>query len=280
MVLVPSADWIWSNPRNASWVSFNARHLTFFAVYILSVHLLTALAALSIITDPSIAVGTKIIAGASQLLLTIINAGPPGHFLIHQKSMAARSASVLLLTSVAFHTFCIEHFKHHGHAGSSDDVFYAPPGTSIYQTVNRAFRYYFVGVWQDVDQKERRFLIQNWIYYVMMLVLTALMFGLGGAIFWLGIGGLFNAAIFGISYIEHYGIERNTAQPARSYHGAYSNALFCNQQLHEEHHQQPGKNFAELSKAEKTRLYPASFVWMLLLSLLPKQWFKVNQPWV
>lgn len=216
-----------------------------------------------------------------------------GHEIIHRGSRIDAALATLLLCSVGYPTFQIEHLAHHHKwAASEHDPASAPRGRSLYLHVPRAI---VLNVWNAAAIGWRRtgsLGPRNPFVRAIAcqaLVCAALGLGLGPAalaFFWAQ--ALVAIAWLEIAnYFQHYGLRRRLVdgrlEPVREHHSwdvdqPRLNALWLNLPLHAYHHVQPAVSFDELRPGATSPKYPVGYVACTLIALVPPLWRRFAHP--
>ncbi|PKM01592.1 MAG: alkane 1-monooxygenase [Gammaproteobacteria bacterium HGW-Gammaproteobacteria-7] len=221
------------------------------------------------------------------------------HELIHKDAGLERAAGGLLLTSVGYQGFKVEHLRgHHVHVATPADASSAPLGLSLWRFLPRALLRNTINAWRLEAQRLSRRALPWWHWRneligwtALWLVWAAAMTGwLGGA----GLGfflaqGLFAAGSLEIiNYVEHYGRERRRLPDGRyekpnhlhSWNSDYalSNLLLFHLQRHSDHHETPKRRYQNLLHHVDSPQLPGGYAAMFVLALLPTFWFRVIDP--
>lgn len=227
-----------------------------------------------------------------------------GHELGHKKSSIARFHAKLVLMTVCYMHFYIEHNKgHHVHVATPLDPATSKKNQSFYsfwwQTVTGSFK----SAWQmEKNRLERKNLpVWNPLYNEMLrfilfpllfcLVLTLTFSYLFGQWMW-QVPAFFFAQSFlafssleSVNYIEHYGIERREISPGKyekvnPLHSWNSNHLVSNiflfhLQRHSDHHAYASRPYQVLRHFDESPQLPFGYPVMILMSMVPPLWFKI-----
>jgi alkane 1-monooxygenase len=215
-----------------------------------------------------------------------------GHELIHRNNKAERFFGGVLLASVCYGVFKVEHVRgHHLRVGTRDDPATARRGESAYAFVPRAIAGTHVHGWRLESERLARAgmsglagVLRNEVLH--WTALTTLM--AAAAFAWAGPAAMVVFLLAGIvaiielelvDYIEHYGLSRSTdasgkLEPVRyehswDYSGWFTNALLINLQRHSDHHAHGGRAFGALNSHPEAPQLPASYAGMLLAALVP-----------
>ena len=220
------------------------------------------------------------------------------HELGHRRSAVDRLLAKLLLTTVCYGHFYIEHNRgHHARVATPDDPATARLGESLYRFILRAVAGSLVSAWRLEAMRLRRrdeacFSRHNqmlWFIAVPALLALALGLALGlqAALFFGGQAVVAFSLLEAINYVEHYGLVRGVAggtlervTPRHSWNSSQrlSNACLINLQRHADHHAEPMRPYPLLRHHEDSPQLPTGYPGMVLMALLPPLWFHVMNP--
>jgi alkane 1-monooxygenase len=203
-----------------------------------------------------------------------------GHELCHKKEFLPRITADLLLSSVWYQHFAVEHVRgHHLHVSTPEDPASARRGENVYSFLFRSIVKGF-GHALKIDAGK------VWIGVAMAMAFTALSSFFGAKV--LGFF-LFQAVVAFVllelvNYIEHYGLSRKPlgngryekVTPIHSWNSAhkFSNLLLFNLQRHSDHHAMANLPYTVLKHHESAPQLPSGYPGMILLALVPPLWFK------
>lgn len=224
-----------------------------------------------------------------------------GHELIHRNNKAERFLGGVLLASVCYGVFKVEHVRgHHLRVCTQDDPATARLNESAYAFVPRAIIGTYRHGWRlEVDRLARTghagftAMLRN---ETLLWSLLSLAFA-GAAVVVAGAAGLavfLAAALVAIvelelvDYIEHYGLTRKIDASGKlesvryahswDYAGWLSNAFLINLQRHSDHHAHGGRAFGALNSHPEAPQLPASYAAMLVLALVPPLYRRLIHP--
>lgn len=221
------------------------------------------------------------------------------HELIHKEAPLERAAGGVLLSSVGYHGFKVEHLRgHHVHVSTPQDASSARQGQSLWHFLPRALLRNTNNAWRLESQRLQRQCMPWWHWRNELLGWSALWLALAaGAWLWLGPAGLgffiaqgFLAAcsLEIINYIEHYGLERARLPDGRyertnhlhSWNSDYalSNLFLFHLQRHSDHHETPRRRYQVLLHHADSPQLPGGYAAMFVLSMFPPLWFRVVDP--
>jgi alkane 1-monooxygenase len=221
------------------------------------------------------------------------------HELIHKSEALESNAGGVLLASVCYGTFKVEHVRgHHVHVSTPLDASSARFGQNVYgfvaQSVPRNVRAGFALEAKRLEKAGK----SAWSWHneslrwtALSLLFAALGFVIGGG---LGVAFFFAQSIVAfltlevINYIEHYGLERKQLADGRyertthlhSWNSSYllTNLMLFQLQRHSDHHENPKRRYQALKHYEASPQLPGGYAAMFLLALVPPLWFAVMNP--
>ncbi len=223
------------------------------------------------------------------------------HELVHRNNKFERFAGGVLLASVCYGVFKVEHVRgHHLRVATHDDPATARLNETIYAFVPRAIFGVFFHGWRIESEALKRqghsgvaaFLRnENLHWAALSAAIAAIAYSFGGA---LGLAVFFGASAVAIielelvDYIEHYGLLRSRdpsgkLEPVRyqhswDYSGWFTNALLVNLQRHSDHHAHGGRAFGALNSHPEAPQLPASYAAMILAALVPPLYRAIIHP--
>ena len=217
------------------------------------------------------------------------------HELIHKDSRLERAAGGVLLSSVGYHGFKVEHLRgHHVHVSTPQDASSARYGQSLWHFLPRALIRNTGNAWRLESERLRRQGQPWWHWRNELLGWSALWLALAvGAWLWLGSLGLGFFVVQGffaacsleiINYIEHYGLERAQLPDGRyertthlhSWNSDYalSNLFLFHLQRHSDHHETPRRRYQVLLHHADSPQLPGGYAAMFVLAMFPPLWFR------
>ena len=223
----------------------------------------------------------------------------PAHELIHKSGGFERACGGILLTSVGYHGFKIEHVRgHHVHVATPVDSSSAALGESAFAFVPRALRDNVRNAWRLEVLRLQQSGRSAWSHgnemlrwtalWLLLIIAFAFMFGAIGAAFFLIVGLAASASLEVINYVEHYGLARVQVAPGRyervthlhSWNASQrvSNWLLFNLQRHSDHHAHARRRYQVLDHHHDSPQLPAGYATMFLLALVPPLWWRVMNP--
>ncbi len=223
----------------------------------------------------------------------------PAHELIHKTGRLEPLIGGILLSSVGYQGFKVEHVRgHHLHVATPEDSSSARLGESVYGFVPRALWLNVRNAWrlEAVRLRQRGHSPWSWRnemvgWTLLWLVFVALFAALGGSramLFFIAQGVVAAATLEVINYVEHYGLSRREIAAGRyervSHHHSwnapqrYTNWLLFNLQRHSDHHETARRRYQVLRHHEDSPQLPAGYATMFVLALLPPLWRRVMDP--
>lgn len=218
------------------------------------------------------------------------------HELGHRADRIDRWASRLLLVTVGYGHFYVEHNRgHHVRVATPDDPASAPAGMDVYRFIIRSVVGSFAHAWRLERLRlqargQSAWHPSNWVLTgsVLSVGLVAAAFAAGGlasAVFALSQAAVAVVLLEITNYMEHYGLQRRRQdggryEPVRPEHSwnadfPVSNWLLFNLQLHSDHHAHVARPFEALRSMPQAPQLPAGYPTMLLVALVPPLWFSV-----
>lgn len=230
------------------------------------------------------------------------------HELGHSKSKWDRFLGWLLMTSVCYGHFMVEHYRgHHPRAATAEDPASARFGESLYAFLPRtlwgslasAWRLESLRIVQMKSSWAKSPLLWSSLGSGMLVCLPFLMaFGsLAGvesaqyAIKMVAFLMFQSVVAFTllemVNYIEHYGLQRASSAGKREAFGkmhawnadhVVTNSLLANLQRHSDHHMHAWKPYATLEDWPDTPRLPTGYAGSIILAAVPPLWFALMHP--
>jgi alkane 1-monooxygenase len=221
------------------------------------------------------------------------------HELLHRRSKIDKICAEIMMVTVMYPHFCIEHlYGHHKHAATAEDPATARFGESVYAFLPRAIFGGAIHAWQlEVRRLARRG--HRWFDYrnqmlrylaevCLLFVAVSYFFGLLGFLALVTQGFVAVITLEVINYVQHYGLERKAIAPGlyentdvgHSWNSEcwFSNGYWLNLGRHSDHHCAPSRSFQMLRNFSDEPELPAGFPAMFLLAFVPPLWFRVMNP--
>ncbi len=219
------------------------------------------------------------------------------HELIHKSGRLEATAGGLLLASVGYGTFKVEHLRgHHVHVSTPRDASSARFGQNVYAFVAQSIPRNVRNAWRLEAERLQRGDLPWWrnellvwsALTLMLLCAFSMAFGALGGLFFVSqcLGAIVSLEI--INYIEHYGLERREIAPGRyertthlhSWNSNYrlTNWMLFQLQRHSDHHENARRRYQALMHYDESPQLPGGYASMFLLALLPPLWFALIDP--
>lgn len=219
-----------------------------------------------------------------------------GHELIHRSTRLEQWWGGVLLASVCYGGFKIEHvYGHHVHVATPLDASSARRGQSVYAFLPRAVWNNVCNAWRLEAQRLRRRGLPAWRNEMLVwsavsigfAALAALLFGTAGLLFFVAQSVVAFCELEVINYIEHYGLTRRRLEngyervaPIHSWNSSYRmmNWFLLNLARHSDHHASTARRYQELRHFDDAPQLPGGYGAMLVLALFPPLWFRIIDP--
>ena len=218
------------------------------------------------------------------------------HELGHSKSRVDRALGWVLMTSVCYGHFMVEHYRgHHPKAASWDDPASARYGESLWRFLPRTYIGGFKSAWQlealRLVQMKRSWWQSPLAWsYASKLLFAGVLIALAAPTliaFWLLQSLYATWLLETVNYIEHYGLNRQTIDGKREPFGKMhawnanhlaNNAVLVNLQRHSDHHMHAWKPFPTLQAMPDAPQLPTGYAGCIFLATVPPVWFRVMHP--
>ncbi len=221
------------------------------------------------------------------------------HDLGHKKSAFERLLAKILLVSVSYGQFYIEHNRgHHVNVGTHDDPATGRRNENSYHFILRAAYGTYAHAWplEFARLKQFRYARFGWhnqmLWFTALPLLIALVLGLAfgwqASVYFFGQSIIAFSLLELVDYIEHYGLTRQRdangklepfdVQHAWDSSAWLTNGFLFNLQRHADHHKFPSKRYQTLASSQASPQLPASYSSMVLLALLPPLWRALIHP--
>lgn len=221
------------------------------------------------------------------------------HELMHRRGKFERALAEIMLTTLTYAHFTIEHvLGHHRRVATPEDAASSRYGESLYAFWPRSLIGSAVSAWELeglrvkrrgaglLHLSDRRF--RQPLVTVAMYVLVFSLFGWIGVIFWAGQSAVAILMLETINYIEHYGLQRKEiapgryerVQPQHSWNASQrvTNWLLFNLQRHSDHHYLASRPYWQLRHYEDVPQMPYGYATMLLTAFVPSLWKRLMHP--
>jgi alkane 1-monooxygenase len=217
------------------------------------------------------------------------------HELGHSRSRLDRALAWLLMASVNYSHFMVEHYRgHHVRAATHDDPASARRGETLWQFLPRTLAGSWASAWRLDAEQRRRFKQGLWrspllwaiAAQAVVLVTIAAWLGPLALIFWLAQSAYAVWQLEAINYIEHYGLVRQPRQgkpePFAMQHAWnadhwLTNCITINLQRHSDHHMHAWKPYPTLQALPGPQL-PTGYAGCIFIVAWPRRWFALMHP--
>lgn len=221
------------------------------------------------------------------------------HELMHRPRSGERALAELLMTSVSYPHFCVEHvFGHHRHVATPLDPATARAGESVYRFLPRTLLGGFRSFWRIEAERIRKHGRWGWadarVRHGLLLAGAyggvAVVFGGKGALCFGIQSGVAVLLLEIINYVEHYGLLRQRVdgtagrwervRPEHSWNSSHrlTNAYLFHLPRHADHHAVASRPYHLLRHEPEGPQLPAGYATMVLVALLPPLWFHLMDP--
>ena len=221
------------------------------------------------------------------------------HELIHRREKLERVLGGILLSTVSYATFKVEHTRgHHVTVSTPEDASSARYGQSFYHFLPRAMiRNPINGFKLEAKRLARKGLsawsfeneLIKWTLLTLALALIGwLAAGFYGVVYFVLQSAIAIALLELVNYVEHYGLERRKlpngryerVTPLHSWNSSkhISNILMLNLQRHSDHHANPMRRYQALRHFDESPQLPHGYGTMVLVALVPPLWFSMMNP--
>lgn len=230
------------------------------------------------------------------------------HELGHSKSKFDRFCAWLLMTSVCYGHFMVEHYRgHHPRAATMEDPASARYGENLYRFLPHTLLGSLVSGWRLEAQRVAQ-MKSSWIKSPLLWSTLASM-GLMAAPFLMLFGSfphmepaqsaikivvflLFQSMVAVlllemVNYIEHYGLQRLSQGGKRESFGMMhawnadhpvTNSVLANLQRHSDHHMHAWKPYGTLQAMPQGPQLPTGYAGSIILAAIPPLWFALMHP--
>ena len=221
------------------------------------------------------------------------------HELIHRRSRFDRVVGGLLLSTVNYATFKIEHVRgHHVWVATPHDPSSARRGDTVYRFVPRALVKNTINAWRLEAERLRRLgkspiSLRNELigWQVVIIAFAFCAWMIAG---WAGVAGFFfqglvaAATLEVINFIEHYGLERRQLangrfekpEPRHSWNSDFwlSNGMLLQLQRHSDHHANPSRPYTRLRSWPEAPQLPLGYSAMLPIAFITPLYRRLIHP--
>lgn len=225
---------------------------------------------------------TGYVAGAIGIVLA--------HELAHRRAFIDKALARVLLLSVAYGQYAIEHNRgHHRAAATYPDPATARREESLWRFLPR----YYSGVFTEslkLSQAMPGKINETWALMavtVCLFIAATLIAGWKGCLFFILQAAVAQLLVGAVDYAEHWGLVRQTenGKPERmgpqhiwDCNNAIADAILFNLPRHANHHLQPSRNCDELMHTPASPQMPTGYAGMVLLTFIPPLYKKIMTP--
>jgi len=218
------------------------------------------------------------------------------HELVHRASRLEQWAGGVLLASVCYGSFKVEHvYGHHVNVATPADASSARYGQSVYAFIPQAVWHNMTAGWRLAAARAIKRGRPGWQNEVLGWHALSAAFALAAFLGfgWIGLGFFLAQAAIAfcelevVNYIEHYGLSRKRegdgyerVKPHHSWNSSYRmmNWYQLNLARHSDHHAHASRRYQELRHYEEAPQLPGGYSAMVMLALVPPLWFRVIHP--
>lgn len=230
------------------------------------------------------------------------------HELGHSKSKFDRFCAWILMTTVCYGHFMVEHYRgHHPRAATFDDPASARYGESFYRFLPRTLVGSLVSGWRLEAERlvqmksgwSKSPLLWSTIASASLVILPILMLFMPLPVI-LPVQSAIKIIVFFtlqsvvaftllelVNYIEHYGLQRQSKGGKRESFGMMhawnadhlmTNSLLANLQRHSDHHMHAWKPYGTLQAMPEGPQLPTGYAGSIILAAIPPLWFALMHP--
>lgn len=221
------------------------------------------------------------------------------HELVHKNTFYQQLFGKILLSTVCYGHFLIEHVRgHHVNVATPKDPASARYGESFYRFYPRTVIGSFKSAWHLEQVRLQRKNLSNWSLYnhfwwiilapVFIIAITYMTLGLSSALFFIVQSLIAFSLLEVVNYVEHYGLARKQLEdgryervsPKHSWNANHwlTNIILFHLQRHSDHHTHAGRPYQVLRHLEESPQLPTGYAGMIVLALIPPLWFKIMNP--
>ncbi len=227
------------------------------------------------------------------------------HELGHKKSSLERFYSKLLLMTVSYMHFYIEHNRgHHVQVATPEDPATSRKNESFYAFWIRSVIIGYIHAWQLESESLKRkglsaFSVKSQMIWfsllpILLCVVLTYIFSPSNTINWDIPLFFFSQSVFAftllelVNYVEHYGIVRKQqsdgryerVNPLHSWNSSHqiSNFFLFQLQRHSDHHANAIKRYQVLNHYDQSPQLPFGYPTMIIIALVPPLWFSMMNP--
>ncbi len=220
------------------------------------------------------------------------------HELMHRSTRLHRAAAELLMLSVTYTHFCIEHvLGHHVQVATDSDAASARKNESFFAFLPRTLTWTLRSAWQletarAQAKKESGSLRDRRVRYAVCtaIIYSALygFFGTRGVLFWLVQSVVAVILLETINYVEHYGLSRKmrengrveVVRPEHSWNSSHpvTGIFLFHLPRHSDHHAHASRAYYQLEDIADAPQLPTGYAAMLWLAWIPPLFMRAMNP--
>ncbi|MDY7540273.1 alkane 1-monooxygenase [Undibacterium sp. RTI2.1] len=218
------------------------------------------------------------------------------HELIHKPTRLEQWVGGILLSSVCYGGFKIEHvYGHHVNVSTPKDASSAKLWQTVYGFIPQAVWHNTLNAWRLEKNRLQKRGLSAWrnevlLWSAVSTVFAAaafLLFGWAGVCFFVGQAVVAFCELEAINYVEHYGLTRQRTEngyervrPEHSWNSSYRlmNWFLMNLARHSDHHAYASRRYQELRHFEEAPQLPGGYGAMVVLAFCPPLWFRIIHP--
>jgi alkane 1-monooxygenase len=223
------------------------------------------------------------------------------HELVHRSNKSEQWLGRILLLSVLYMHFAIEHVRgHHATVATEEDPASARKGQSFYAFLFPSIVGQYLSAWHLEAERLKKLkksvfslsneMIQFTICELLMILLMYLWFGATVAGIFVIVSFLSFSLLEAVNYLEHYGLERHKKDNGRyekvTHHHSWNSDHILSRMFlfeltrHSDHHAVASRKYQILRTFDDSPQLPTGYPGMILLALFPPIWFHVMDPLV
>ena len=225
------------------------------------------------------------------------------HELMHKDNKLDQFFGMVTLSKNLYMHFFIEHVQgHHRNVATPLDPATSKFNQSLYDFIPQTIVGSLKSAWDiecrrllEIKKLKSVWVLQNRMLYfglnnIILPLAVYKIWGFIGLVFFVGTAVIGILLLEIINYLEHYGLQRKLISPGvyekvNIYHSwntphRLSNYLLFKLQRHSDHHENGYKPYQILNSFEDSPHLPHGYTVCILLSTVPKVWFKVMNDYV
>lgn len=212
------------------------------------------------------------------------------HELVHKAGRIEPFLGSVLLASVGYSGFRIEHLRgHHVHVATPLDPSTAGAGQNVWSFVGRALLLNPMRAWRLARGRSEKAQLLAWHGLTLAAaVASGVLLGPAAMLAFLAQALIASSTLEVINFVEHYGLERvsvgngrfERVTHAHSWNSNFrlTNLMLLHLQRHADHHAHPRRRYQSLRHHADSPQLPAGYATMFLLALVPPLWRRVMDP--